>query len=202
MRAPSDFSASTRSPMGRSSMRATPDSRYSPSISASTAVRGRYAVPALPSASSAFFTGNAPLAPRTRTVCPPSSTHETPRVRNASSMTRVSSDSKRSWTRVSPRARPASNKARLEMLLEPGSLTVPRTRRMGPRSRYFKLVSSLRPLPDQPLLARVTRLREHALQLGRIRALDGRAHCLELVFVVFQGGQQRVAVRDADIGPH
>ncbi len=45
---PSAASASTRSPMGRSCMRGTPDSSNSPPSRASAAVSGRMAVPALP----------------------------------------------------------------------------------------------------------------------------------------------------------
>ena len=58
-----------------------------------------------------------------------------PSVRRAVSMTRVSSLSSRSCTTVTPWHRAASSRARLEMLLEPGRVTLPRADRSGGRSR-------------------------------------------------------------------
>src|SRR5882672_688767 len=135
MRAPSRRNASTRSPIGRSCMRGTPESRYSPPASASAAVSGRYAVPALPRARSASFTGNPP----TPCISMPLVTcaTSTPRRFSASSITRVSSASSRSRTRVSPRARAESRSTRFEMLFDPGIFTVPCTRAIGSRSRNF-----------------------------------------------------------------
>ena len=66
---------------------------------------------------------------------PPSSATPQPSVRNASIITRVSSESSRSWTQVLPSARPASSSTRLEMLFEPGRRTVPAARCNGGRSR-------------------------------------------------------------------
>ena len=51
-----------------------------------------------------------------------------PSARSASSITRVSSESSRSWTRVVPALSAASSSTRLEMLLEPGRRTVPAAR--------------------------------------------------------------------------
>ena len=95
MRAPMPRSASTRSPIGRSCMRGTPESAVFAAESASAAVSGRNAVPALPRKRSAFLLGNGPPAPRTLmpTEC---SEITTPKLLAAPRcMTRVSSASSR-----------------------------------------------------------------------------------------------------------
>src|SRR5437879_6569533 len=139
MRAPSRRSASTRSPIGRSCMRGAPERRYSPPLKASTAARGRNAVPALPRRSSADLTGKSPPTPCTTAESPACLSILTPRRTRASSMTRVSSASRRSFTRVSPRESAASRSTRFEMLFEPGIFTVPCTRAIGSRSRNFTI---------------------------------------------------------------
>ena len=59
-----------------------------------------------------------------RTVLPSTSTAQ-PIWRNAASMTRVSSESSRSCKVVVPSHKAASSNTRLEMLFEPGRVTVP-----------------------------------------------------------------------------
>ena len=56
----------------------------------------------------------------------------TPSVRSASSITRVSSDSRSARTCVRPSARAASKSTRLEMLFDPGSVISPRAPERGP----------------------------------------------------------------------
>ena len=117
-------------------MRATPESSYSPPESASTAVNGRNAVPALPRKRLARLTPKLPPTPCTtqwRESSPGSI--RTPSVRNASIMRRTSSASSRPATSVGPRASAASSSVRLEMLLDPGSRTVPAILATGARSR-------------------------------------------------------------------
>src|SRR5882672_577899 len=195
MRAPRLRSASTRSPIGRSCMRATPDSRYSPPQSASTAVSGRNAVPALPSCSSADLTGKAPPAPRTVA----SGAMRTPRRPSASSITRVSSESSRSWIFVSPCDSAARSRTRLEMLFDPGILTVPQARAIGSRSRCFT-GGSLTVL--DPTVAGVAGAGEQRLQPLAVAALEQLAQPRQLALVAPQLGEQRLAVRHADVAPH
>jgi hypothetical protein len=64
------------------------------------------------------------LPPVMRTVLPSNATAQ-PIWRNAASMTRVSSESSRSCKVVVPWHKAANNNTRLEMLFEPGSVTVP-----------------------------------------------------------------------------
>src|SRR6266705_1065467 len=147
MRAPSARRASTRSPIGRSCIRGAPESRYSPPASARTAVSGRKAVPALPRRRSADLTGNPPT-PCTTAESFACRSILTPRFPSASSMTWVSSASRRSFTRVSPRESAASRSTRLEMLFDPGILTVPCARAIGLRSKNLTCPSaSARALP-------------------------------------------------------
>ena len=54
---------------------------------------------------------------------------------NASSMTRVSSESSKSWITVLPWLRADSSSTRFEMLLEPGRVTVPSALTSGGISR-------------------------------------------------------------------
>ena len=122
---PSKRNASTKSPMGRSCMRATPLSVKSPPITANAAVRGRIAVPALPMKNSmGAACCNCPPNPLMVTVVPASCTPH-PSWRNATSMTRVSSESSKSWTTVVPWQSAESKRTRLEILLEPGRVIVP-----------------------------------------------------------------------------
>src|SRR6266853_2170661 len=139
MRAPSRRNASTRSPIGRSCIRGAPESRYSPPASARAAASGRNAVPALPRRSSADLTGKLPPTPCTTAESPDCRSILTPRRASASSITRVSSESSRSFTRVSPSESAASRSTRLEMLFDPGIFTAPCTRAIGSRSRNFTL---------------------------------------------------------------
>ena len=124
MAQPSCRSASTKSPIGRSCIRATPCKRACVPISAKAAVSGRMAVPALPMNKSNSAAGVCPPKPVICTVLPCTSTTQ-PMARKALSMTRVSSESSRSCKVVVPWHKAASNSTRLEMLLEPGRVTVP-----------------------------------------------------------------------------
>src|SRR6266705_145103 len=149
MRAPSARNASTRPPIGRSCIRGAPESRYSPPASARTAVSGRKAVPALPRRRSADLTGNPPT-PCTTAESFACRSILTPRFPSASSMTWVSSASRRSFTRVSPRESAASRSTRLEMLFDPGILTVPCARAIGLRSRNLTCPSASARAPPAP----------------------------------------------------
>src|SRR5487761_2324053 len=207
MAAPRPRSASTRSPIGRSCMRATPDRRYSPPHSASAAVSGRNAVPALPRNSSAALTGNAPPAPIT-TVVSPSCFTAMPSVRKAPCITRVSSEASRSCRRVSPDAWAASSSTRLEMLFDPGSLIVPATLRMGARSRNCtgaapairRKAASL--LLLQPSVARGARAGKHFFQPGRVAFLQQLLHLGQFALIAGEFGEHGLAIGDSDIAPH
>src|SRR5712664_908314 len=163
--APKRRSASTRSPIGRLCMRGVPERTYSPPASASTAVSGRNAVPALLKRSSADLTGKFPPTPCTTAESSGCRSILTPRRASASSMTRVSSASRRSLTRVSPRESAARRSTRFEMLFEPGIFTVPATRAIGSRSRNFTVrapsggqrLGGLFPLLGQGGVARAAR---------------------------------------------
>ena len=137
MRQPSRRSAATKSPMGRSCMRATPDSSCSPPSSASAAVSGRIAVPALPRKSRVGDAGARPPSPSISTSSARPSARRTPQpiCASACNITRVSSLSSRPRTRVAPSLKAASSSTRLEMLLEPGSRTRPCTARRAGTSR-------------------------------------------------------------------
>ncbi len=115
-------------------MRGTPCTRYSPPFTASAAVSGRIAVPALPRNRSAVFAVNAPRVPDT-THTSPSRFSFTPSFPSAAIITRVSSESSRFVIVVSPSASAASSNTRFEMLFEPGKRIVPDAREKGPRSR-------------------------------------------------------------------
>ena len=116
-------------------MRGTPLRVKSPPWTASAAVSGRMAVPALPMKSSIASVGQArPPRPVMVTVVPFTSTPQ-PSWRSAVSITRVSSESSRSWTTVVPWHRAESSSTRLEMLLEPGRVTVPDAPCSAGRSR-------------------------------------------------------------------
>src|SRR5437867_3310953 len=115
-------------------MRATPDSSNSPPSSASAAVKGRMAVPALPMKSDALVWTSRPPSPPITAVFPFCCTVQ-PSRSSAVSMTAVSSDASRSCTVVCPRLSAASSRTRLEMLLEPGRRTVPPALASGGISR-------------------------------------------------------------------
>src|SRR5450759_3103576 len=189
-------------------MRTTPDRRYSPPHSASAAVSGRNAVPALPRNSSAALTGNAPPAPVT-TVSPRSSRFTAmPSVRKASSMTRVSSESSRSWRRVSPDASAASSSTRLEILFDPGSLTEPATLRMGSRSRNCtRAAPAISPeaaslLTAQPFVACSARPGKYFFQSCRVAIPQQALHLGQLALIAGEFLQQGLAVGDTDVAPH
>ena len=107
-------------------MRGTPRSSKSPPSTARAAVSGRIAVPALPKNNLAALLWGAPAKPSIRVLLPLWCTPQ-PSARKASSMTRVSSESSKSCRVVLPWLRADSRSTRLEMLLEPGSTTVPPT---------------------------------------------------------------------------
>ncbi|MNX75516.1 hypothetical protein D3C86_1069890 [compost metagenome] len=103
-------------------------------MSASAAVNGRIAVPALPMKRSALSTGKR----RTPwTVTQPASNSDTctPNWRNAPSMTRVSSESSSPVMVVVPSAIADNSSTRLEMLLEPGKAITPCACRTRGKSR-------------------------------------------------------------------
>ena len=196
MAAPRPRSASTRSPIGRSCMRATPDRRYSPPHSASAAVSGRKAVPALPRNSSAALTGNAPPAPHT-SVAPPSSRTAMPSARKASSMYGVGIER---VVQTLPPGQRGEQRYAIEMLFDPGSLTVPETLRIGARSRNSTASAIVRKAASllllQPFVAcsaralcstRLHRPWQACLRLGSSRWWPPIA--------------QRLAVGDADVAP-
>jgi hypothetical protein len=103
-------------------------------MSASAAVSGRIAVPALPMNRSALSTGKR-RTPCTVTLPASSSDTCTPSWRKAPSMTRVSSESSKPVMTVLPSAMADSSSTRLEMLLEPGRAITPRACRTRGRSR-------------------------------------------------------------------
>ena len=121
---PSWRSAFTRSPMGRSCMRGMPLSSKSPPRTASAAVSGRMAVPALPRNRACLPGTGLPAMPVMRSTGPDCSILQ-PSALRATNITRVSSESSRSWMVVVPSHRAASSSTRLEMLLEPGRVTSP-----------------------------------------------------------------------------
>ena len=123
MRAPAKRRASTKSPIGRSCIRATPCSQYSPPKTAKAAVSGRNAVPALPKNKSASVCGKRPFCPTTCRL-PARCSSGTPSCASASSIRSVSSDLSREWMSHSLSDRAASSSVRLLMLLEPGRATV------------------------------------------------------------------------------
>ena len=94
-------------------------------------------MPALPRNNSACLTGKFPPQPCTRNTCDSSCSTTTPSVRKPSSMRSVSSDSSTSRISVVPCASADSSRMRLEMLFEPGSVTVPRALNKGGRSMKF-----------------------------------------------------------------
>src|SRR3954454_7299543 len=208
MRQPSWRRASTRSPMGRSCMRATPETSKSPPRRARAAVRGRMAVPALPR--KRRLAGGRPSPPPpprggegvrpgvgllplplagegwgegrgipvTSMLVAPRCTTLHPNARSASSITLVSSESSRSWMTVTPSDNAASSSTRLEMLLDPGRTTVPAASSSGGRSRNA-VANMLRPAGRPPLF----RLLAHA----PVRAHQARLgdHFFQLLAVAF-----------------
>src|SRR5690606_29133866 len=122
--------ASTRSPTGRSRMRALPSRTYSPSPAARMAVRKRSDVPERRRSSVAARAGSGPPAPWTTTVAPFVSS-STPSRCSARSITSESSATSAPLIFVVPRARAASGRARLVRLFEPGTVTLPLRRACG-----------------------------------------------------------------------
>jgi hypothetical protein len=112
---------------------------------ASAAVSGRIAVPALPRNSAASCTAQLPAqaGDGQRAVGLRRSSVQ-PRACSAASITRVSSLSSRSRTTVVPALSPASSSTRLEMLLLPGRRTLPAAPRKGGRSRWDRVISCRR----------------------------------------------------------
>src|SRR2546428_11382071 len=214
MSAPSARSASTRSPIGRSCIRATPESSYSPPESASTAVNGRNAVPALLRKRLARLTPKLPPTPATtqsRESLP--GAIRTPSMRNASSMRRTSSASSNPATSVGRRASAASSSVRLEMLLDPGSRTVPAIRATGARSRYSIACRSERRLAAcldffaaalalEPAVADRAGALEQTQQAVTVSRGQQRFDALELVAIRDQIAPQRIAIGKADVAPH
>src|SRR6185436_3902826 len=120
---------------------------------------------------------------------------------SASSITRVSSASSRPRTCVLPLDSAASSSTRLEMLLEPGSRTVPATGPTGASSSDFNSPTSLI-FAVQPAFARPARAREDLFQRGRIVLFQHVADGMQFLLVQAQFIQQPVPVRDADVAPH
>ena len=118
--------------MGRSRIRGTPSSTKTPRPAASTAARGRIAVPALPRKSSTRPASSGRPVPRIHSEPRPGSPRtSTVSARSAVSITRVSSLSSTPVTSVSPSASALSSRMRLDRLFEPGSTSVPSKRAMG-----------------------------------------------------------------------
>src|SRR6266540_332769 len=124
----------------------------------------------------------------------------TPRSSRAFSITRVSSESSRFSTRVSPSASAASRSTRFEMLFDPGIFTVPCTRAIGSRSRNFTAAGSLCIL--QPALARLARAGEERLERLGVAPLEHGAQLVEPLAVALEIRKQRLAVGKTDIAPH
>src|SRR5439155_23430838 len=127
----------------------------------------------------------------------------TPRSSRAFSIWRVSSESSRFSTRVSPSASAASSNTRFEMLFDPGIFTVPCTRAIGPRSRNF--TARLFPVPivvRQPAVARGARARKERLERPGVAAREHPLHALEPSAVALELGEQRLLVGEADVAPH
>ena len=133
--------------MGRSNMRGSPVNVNTPLPRHNAAKRGRIAVPALPRNRLVSCGAKGPPKPSIRqAVRSGESSRETPKVRSAATMCRVSSLSSRLCTSVAPWARAEISKRRLDKLFEPGSLISPSTWRTGFKincsimarlSRYF-----------------------------------------------------------------
>src|SRR5439155_12844620 len=136
----------------------------------------------------------------------------TPRVRNASSMRRTSSASSKPATSVVPRASAASSSVRLEMLLDPGSRTVPAIRATGARSRYSIACRSERRLAAldffaaalafEPAVADRACALEQAQQAVTVSRGQQRFDALELVAIRSEIAPQRIAIGKADVAPH
>ena len=94
----------------------------------------------------------------------PFSTTAQPIWRKAFSITRVSSESSRSCKVVVPWHKAASNNTRLEMLFEPGSVTVPWALCRAGTSR--KGVANMKSLSANQQFERIF----HAFELGRVQA--------------------------------
>src|SRR3569832_925066 len=202
MRQPSWRSAATRSPIGRSCIRATPLSSNSPSMSASAAVRGRIAVPALPRKRRAWDAGARPPSPVTSTVelvC----RMPQPKARSASSITRVSSESSRSRTIVVPLDKAASSSTRLEMLLEPGSTTQPAALSNGGMSRKsVEYTSGLAASRHAPVRALLAGLLDQLLEALVVARRDHFLHRLERAPEDLRLLQQLLPVGEQDVAPH
>jgi hypothetical protein len=104
------------------------EARAAAAPSARAPTSGRIAVPALPSQRiDCCVSGRAPR-PVTR-IASPSPSMRQPSCFSASSITWVSSECSSPSIVVVPAAKPASRRARFEMLFEPGTRTVPATAR-------------------------------------------------------------------------
>src|SRR5205823_14719551 len=138
----------------------------------------------------------------------PGSIH-TPSVRNASIMRRTSSASSRPATSVGPRASAASSSVRLEMLLDPGSRTVPAILATGARSRWSIACRSegwldffAAALALEPAVADRACALEQAQKAVTISGCQQRFDAIELVAVRPQIAAQRIAIGKADVAPH
>src|SRR3954447_13355874 len=198
MRAPMARSPSTKSPIGRSCMRGTPERRYSPPLKASAAVSGRNAVPAFPRKRSALRTGNAPPAPMTFSF-----SKAIPRRVSASRITFVSSASSKPPISVAPLARAERSRTRFEMLFEPGNRTVPAARRTGgSASESIGLRPASGPGLAQPVFARVARLGEQLFQRSGIARGEKLLHRRQLLAEARDFGAEAVGIGEADVAPH
>src|SRR5574343_5288 len=201
MSAPRWRKASTRSPIGRSCIRGTPDRWYAPPASASAAVRGRNAVPAFPRNKSADLTGTLPPQPATLMTPSPTGVTFTPRVVSASSIRSVSSDLSKSRTSVSPSAKAASNRMRFDRLLEPGRRTDPCADTMPGRSRKDSLLIN-ETYSVRPVLAFITRIGINSRQGFAIAINQCLTNAHQSGAVAIQLGQQGRTIREGNIAPH
>mmetsp|Transcript_8443 Transcript_8443/g.23411 ORF Transcript_8443/g.23411 Transcript_8443/m.23411 type:complete len:207 (-) Transcript_8443:237-857(-) len=133
--APSCCNPSIKSAIGRSRILGTPSKTNFPCPMHNAAANGRMAVPAFPKKSSTTSSGlgesMGPACPVTVTDSAVWRSTGTSSVSRASSMKRMSSDSSRLSTRVSPWLKAAKSKQRLLRDLDPGSVTVPSKLLMG-----------------------------------------------------------------------
>ena len=162
--------ACTRSPMGRWCMRGTPLSSACAPNSARAAVSGRMAVPALPKK----ILRGASAVPSVGVVVPcschvvPWLCTRTPSCCSASRITWVSSDSSTPRKVVGCGHRPASSSARLVMLFDPGSRTVPLAWVTAGRSmksgRWVNVMGNPSVGTQRPLAARIAGLAKQLVQ--------------------------------------
>jgi len=149
--------ASRRSPSGRRRSCGAASKSYTPSPAAAAASRKRAAVPASAQNTAASAAGGGPPAPVTRRS-PPRRFTAMPRLHSAAANASVSPASSAPRSTDSPAARPASSRARLVMLLEPGTRT--RTSRPGRAGRMLRGWEAWAAFMDRMIPQRLSRSSE------------------------------------------